>query len=199
MLENDLHVGRFAQDANVRQDSVVHQVMGADTVAAVLSAAKFFPLRFFNLASNRRKNDIALKSYSRSLQCLYRVGITNQRALHVVNAEAVNHSVLDHSAGFVADSSEELLMAGIRRVHVAVEHQAATSASALPAADYVGTAFLDLLPGNVEAHGFPRGAHVLGHFGLVAGGAWNIDDVAAHGHDFFFLHLGEDSLNQLDR
>jgi hypothetical protein len=32
---------------------------------------------------------------------------------------------------------------------------------------------------------------------LFAGGTWNVDDIAAHGHDFFFLDLGENLLHEL--
>src|SRR5208282_1982089 len=48
MFEDDLHVGGFAQDANVREHSVVDQVMRPHAISAVLAPAEFFPLRLLN-------------------------------------------------------------------------------------------------------------------------------------------------------
>src|SRR5271163_4913764 len=70
MFKDNLHVGGLAQNANVWQHSVIHQIMSAHAVASVLAAAEFFPLRLFNFPSNRGKNDIALQSHSCPLQGL---------------------------------------------------------------------------------------------------------------------------------
>src|SRR5580692_40470 len=128
---------------------MVHKIMRTHAVAAVLAPAEFPPLRFFNLPGNRCKNDIALELYARTLQSLHREGVTDQRAFHVVDAEAVNHSVFDYGVGLVANSSQEFFPSGVGSIHMAVKHQAAASASAFPARDDVGAPFLDFLPGNI--------------------------------------------------
>src|SRR5438552_10780200 len=54
--------------------------------------------------------------------------VAHQRALHVVNSETINHAVLDDGLWLVSDPGKEFFLAGIRSIHVAVEHQAAAVA-----------------------------------------------------------------------
>src|SRR5580698_2736353 len=196
MFENNLHVGGLAQDANIRQHTVIHQIVRTHAVAAILAPAELSPLCFFDFSSDGGKDNVTLKLYTRALQGLHSIGIADQRALHVVDAEAVNHSILNHCVRLVADSCEEFFLAGVGSVHMTVEHQTAAIARAFPARDDVGASLFNFLPGNVEADGFPRAAHVLRHFGLVTRGAGNIDHFAAHRYDFFLFNLGEDSFDQ---
>ena len=90
---------------------------------------------------------------------------------------------------------EEIFLASVRSIHVAVEHEAAAAAGAFPACHHVGAALLNLLPCDLEACGFPRGTHVLRHFRFFACRTGNIDNVAAHRHDFFFADLGDNLLD----
>ena len=79
---------------------------------------------------------------------------------------------------------------------MAVEHQVLAAATAVPTANHVGASFLHLLPRDLQSELPQHSLHVLRHVELFAGGTWNIDDVAAHGHDFFFLDLGKDLLHE---
>ena len=124
------------------------------------------------------------------------MGVADQRALHVVDAEAINHAVFDHGIRLVTNPGEEIFLASVRCIHVAIEHEAAPAARAFPARNHVGAAFLYLLPCDLKAHTSPRGAHVLRHVCFFARRAGNVYDVAAHGHDFFFANLGENFLDQ---
>ena len=84
-------------------------------------------------------------------QRLHRVHVADQRALHVVNAQAVDHAVLHDGVRLVADAGQEVFVAGIRSVHVAVEHQALAVAAALQPADDVGARVFHLLPRDLQA------------------------------------------------
>src|ERR1700688_3915555 len=156
MFENYLHISGFALNANVGQHSTVHQIMCARSVASTLAPAKFPPLCLFDFPSYSRQNYVALKLYSSALQSLHCMGVADQRALHVVNAEAINHAVFDHSIRLVSNPGQKIFVASVGSIHVAVEHEAAPAAGALPASNHVGAALLNLLPCDLEAHGSPR-------------------------------------------
>ena len=99
----------------------------------------------------------------------------------------------------VADAGEERLAPGVGGVHVAVEHQVAPGAAAFKSCHDIGAAFFHFLPRDAQSHLFPARAHVLAHGELFAGGAGNVDDVAAHGDDFVLAHLGDDALGDIVR
>ncbi len=96
MFENDVHVGGFAENAHVGQHAVIHQVVRAVSIAAIFLALEFTPLRFFDFAGDGGNDDIAFQSHARALQRFHGVGVADQRALHVVDAEAIDESVFDH-------------------------------------------------------------------------------------------------------
>ena len=151
MLQHQLHVGGLAQDAHVGQDAVIHQIVRSRAVAAIFFALKFAPLRFLDLAANRAENDVALQLDPGFQQRFHRVHVAHQRAFHVVNAEAVDHAVFDDGVGLVADAGKEILVAGVRGIHVAIEHQALAVAVAFKAADDVGSRVFNLLPRDLRA------------------------------------------------
>ena len=110
VFEHHMRVGRLAQDAHVRQDAVVDQVVRAESVAAIFLAFEFAPLGLFDFAGNGGDDDVALQLDARALQRLHSVRVADQRALHVVNAEAVDESVLHHGVRLVADAGEKIFV-----------------------------------------------------------------------------------------
>ena len=60
---------------------------------------------FFDFASDGCNNHVALQAYTRALQGLHRVRVTDERAFHVVDTEAVNESILDDRVRLVAGTS----------------------------------------------------------------------------------------------
>ncbi len=122
VFEDNAHVGRLAKDAHVRQHAVFDQVVRAASVAAVFFAPEFATLRLFDFARNGRDDDVAFQSYSGALQGFHGVGVADERAFHVVDAEAVNESVFDNGMRLVAEAGEKFLAASVGRIHVAVEH-----------------------------------------------------------------------------
>ena len=133
MSKNELHVGRLAQDAHVGQDAVVHKMVRANAIAAIFLADELVaPLRFFDFAGDGGDGYVAIKFDSGAHQRLDGLRVANQRAFHVVNAETVNQSVANHCFGFVAKAGEKSFAAGVRRIHVPVEHQTLAVASAFP-------------------------------------------------------------------
>ena len=171
--------------------------MGSEPVAAILSAFKLAPLRLFDFARHRGDDYVPFELQSRAQQSLDRMGVANQGALHVVDAESVDEAISYHRARLVAEAGQELFAAGVRSVHMAVEHQVLATSAAGPAADYIGAAFFDLLPGNVQAQPLEDIAHVLSHLQLFAGGTRDVDHVAGHRDDLFLLNLSQDSLDYL--
>ncbi len=94
MFENDVHVGGLAENTHVGQHSVIHEIMRAVSIAAVFFALEFTPLRFFDFAGDGGNDDIAFQAHAGALQRFHGVGVADQRALHVVDAEAVDETVL---------------------------------------------------------------------------------------------------------
>ena len=115
-----------------------------------------------------------------SSQRPHRLHVAGQRPLHVRDAEAVDAAVLDEPFGLEApDPRQPRLPAGVRRVHVAVEHERLPAARAFPDADDVRAPVLDLLPLHLEPHVGELVAHPLAHRLLVAGRARDRDESTA--------------------
>src|SRR5437879_8147925 len=144
--------------------------MSAETVAAILLAFELTPLGFFNLTRDGGNNHVALQLYACTLQGFYGMRVADQRALHVVDTEAVNHAVLNHRMRFVSDTGQKFLVAGIGSIHVAVEHQVLAASGTRPASDHIRAAFLDLLPGDIEPKLLQRALHILRHLHLIVVG-----------------------------
>ena len=198
MSEHELHVGRFTEDAHIGKDAVIDQMVRADSIAAIFLADKFIaPLRFFDFAHHSRDEDISLQANPRTHQRPEGLHVADERTLHVVNAETIDHAFADNGIGFVADAGKKSFAAGVRSIHVAVEHQAFAVAGAFPEADHVGTAFLDLLPTDLESVGFERPAHVLPHREFLARGAGDVHHVASHGDNFFFAYVRKNLIGEV--
>ena len=104
MLEHHVHIRRLAEDAHVRENAVIHQVMSAEAIAAIFLPSELAPLRFFDFASDGGDDHIALEPHSRTHQRFHSMRVTDECTLHVVDAEAVNHAVFYDCARFVADA-----------------------------------------------------------------------------------------------
>src|SRR4029077_6142433 len=169
---------------HVRQYAMVDEMMRAYAVAAKFLADEFIaPLGLLDFTDDGGDRDVAFQLYTGAHERFYRLRVANQRAFHVVDAQAVNHLVANDGFWFVAEPGEESFSACVGGVHVAVEHQALAVAGAFPEADDVSACVFHFLPGNIEAHFFERFAHVAAHLQLFAGGAGDIHDVTAHGDD----------------
>jgi len=193
-----LHVRGLAEDAHVRQNAVIDEVMRAHAVAAKFLADEFIaPLRLLNFADDGGDGDVSFELYAGAHQSLHRLRVADQRAFHVVDAQAVNHLVANDGFGFVAEPSEKSFAAGVGGVHVAVEHQALAVVGAFPKTDDVCARVFYFLPRNIEAQIFEGFAHVAPHLQLFTGGAGDVHDVAAHGDNFVLANLREDGLGQV--
>ena len=107
------HVGRLTEDAHVGQDAVIHQVVRAVSIATIFFALEIAPLRFFDFARNGSDDHVALQPHTSALQGLHGMGVADQRAFHVVNAEAVDESVLYDRVRLVAETGEKILVARV--------------------------------------------------------------------------------------
>src|SRR5690348_11667904 len=125
--------------------------------------------------------------------------VADQRTFHVVNAETVDHAVSDDRVGLVSDAGEEALVAGVRGVHVAVEHEALAVTRSFKATYDVCATVLNLLPGNLEPKLLEGGAHVLGHGELAACGTEDVDNVRAHCDDLVLADVGQDRVSDTVR
>ena len=191
--QDKLHVGWLSQDAHVRDNTVVDQVVAAHSVAAVLLAHKVVaPLGFFNLAGHRRDDDVALEFHPGALQRLGGLDVADQRALHVVDTQAIDGPVLDHRLGLEADAGQVRLSARVGGIHVAVEHEALAPAAPFQQTHHVGPPFFHLLPTHRQSHLLHHRAHVAAHFSFFTGRAGNVDEVARHRDDLLLVDVGED-------
>ena len=197
MLEHDMHVRWLAENTHVGQHSVIYQVMCAASVAAVFLALEFPPLRFLNFAGDGSDDDVPFQTHAGALQRFHGVGVTDQRAFHVVDTESVDETIFDNGLRLVTEAGKKFLAARIGRVHVAVEHQVLAAARAFPTPHHVGARFLDFLPGHVEADLLERGLHVLRHLQFFAGRAGDVDHVAGHGNNFVFANFSQNPLDNV--
>ena len=131
-----------------------------------------------------------------ALQRFHGVDVADERALHVVDAEAVDEPAFNHGLWFVADARKKFFAASVRCIHVAIEHQVLAAARAFPTADHIGAPFFDFLPGNLEADLLQRGFHVLRHLQFFASRAGNVDHIGRHGQNFFFADPGKDAVDE---
>ena len=198
MAKDQLQIRRLAENAHVGEHAMIHEVVRANTIAAKLFAHKFVaPLCFFDFSDHRCNQKIAFQLHSRAFKRFHGLRVANQSALHVVDAKAVDQSVLDDGFCFVSDSRQKPFAASIGRIHVTVEHQAFPVACSFPQANNIGAALLDFLPRNRESRFFECASHVAPHFKFFARGAGNIDNVAAHGDEFVFANLRKNGVGQI--
>src|SRR5206468_1617173 len=107
-------------------------------------------LGLLDLAAHGRDEHVALQRDA--LERAQRRDVAGERALHVRDAEAVEPAVLDERTRLEAGHAREpRLLAGVRRVHVTVEHERRPAADTLADAENVRAPVLDLLPLHLEA------------------------------------------------
>src|SRR5438874_12748574 len=70
MFEHKLHIGGLAENAHVGQHAVVYEIVRSRSIAAVLLALEFGPLRFFDLTGDGGDEDVALQLDSGALKRL---------------------------------------------------------------------------------------------------------------------------------
>src|SRR5207248_124841 len=117
-----------------------------------------------DLAGDGRDQKVAAQADAGVLQRLHRLDVAGERALHVGDAESVDAAVPDEALGLEArNAGQPGLAAGVRRVHVTVEHQALAVPRALEQPDHVGPALLHLLPGDLHPQRAQYLAHVLAY------------------------------------
>ncbi len=113
MFEHDMRVGGLAENAHIGQDAVIDEVVGAVSVAAIFFALEIAPLRFFDFAGDGGNDHVALQADARALQGFHGMGVADERAFHVVDAEAVDESVLDDCVRLVAGAGQKVFGAGV--------------------------------------------------------------------------------------
>jgi len=113
MFEHNMCVGRLTEDAHIRQDAVIHQVVRAVSITTIFYALEIAPLRFFDFARNGSNDHVALQAHTSALQGLHGMGVADERAFHVVDAEAVDESVLYDRVRLVAWTGEKMLVARV--------------------------------------------------------------------------------------
>src|SRR5712664_992349 len=197
MLQHDVHFCRLAEDAHVREHTVIHQVVRAIAVATIFLALVLAPLRFLDFAGDGRYDHVALELHASAVQRPDRMRVTNECAFHVVDAKAVNDTLLNDGVWLVTDADKKFLATRVRRVHVAIEHQVLPAAGAGPPANDVGAPFFHFLPGHSQAQLPERATHVFRHLQLFARRTWDVDDVAGHRDNFLFAYGSENAFDQL--
>ena len=86
-------------------NAVVHHVVRAGSVAAIFFADKFVaPLRLFDFADDRGDQTSAIKLHAGALHGFHGLRVADECTLHVVNAEAVDHSIFQDGFRLVADA-----------------------------------------------------------------------------------------------
>src|SRR5262249_15188787 len=70
VFEDNPKIGRLAKNTHVRENAAVHEIMRAETVAAVLLTLVLAPLSFLDFTGDGRDNDVALELHSCTLKCL---------------------------------------------------------------------------------------------------------------------------------
>src|SRR5205823_12980288 len=89
VAEDDLALGRLAEQAHVRHAAVRDEVPGTGRVAAVLRALRLALLRLLDLAADGGDEHVAAQPHARVLQRADRLDVARDRAFHIRDAEAV--------------------------------------------------------------------------------------------------------------
>ena len=179
VTEHHLALGRLAEQAHVGDAAVRDQVPGTGRVAAVLRTLRLGVLGLLDLPADGGDQHIAAQAHACVLQRPDGLDVTGERALHVRDPEPVEAPVLHERARLEAGHVlQPRLAAGVRGVHVPVEHQRLPAARPAPGAEGVRAAFLDLLPLHLQPHLLVQRDHQLGHALLVAGEAVHVDQRA---------------------
>src|SRR5207249_1217108 len=138
----------------------------------------------FDFSGDARNHDVATQPDSGLTQRTHALHVAGESTLHVRDAEPVHTAVLDESLRLEApDPGEPRLLPGVRRVHVAVEHERLAAARALQEADYVRPAILHLLPLHPEPDVCQLVPNALPHRLLVARWARNGHEVDCEGDE----------------
>src|SRR5947207_6561912 len=177
--EDNLPLGGLAEDAHVGDAAVGDEIARAGRVAAVFGPLRVPVLRLLDLAADRGHEDVAAKGDAVVGKRAQRLDVAGERALHVRDPEAVEPALPDERLGLEARHVREPgLLARVRRVHVAVEHQRRSAARAAERAEDVRSALLDLLPLHRQAELLERLGHEGRHRALAAGEARDRDRAA---------------------
>ena len=172
--EHELLLGRLAEDAHVRGAAVADEVARAGRVAAELRPLRVALLRLLDLAGDRCDHHVAPER--RVAERPHRREIGDERALHVRDPEPVDAAVALEPLRLEArDPGQPRLAAGVRRVHVPVEHQRRPAARAGAGREHVRAPVLDLLPLHGEPELLALAGHPRRHRLLGAGEARNRD------------------------
>src|SRR5581483_1007142 len=146
VAEHDLALGRLAEQAHVGDAAVRDEVARAGRIAPELGADGVPVLRLLDLAADRRHDHVAAQPHAAFPERANCLDVAGEFALHVRYAEPVEAAVPDERLRLEArHAAQPGFAAGVRRVHVAVEHQRLAAAGAGPRADRVRAAGLDLL------------------------------------------------------
>src|SRR5258708_34388577 len=98
---------------------MIDEIVRAVAVAAIFLAFVLAPLRFLDFSGDRRDDYVTLELHAGALQSFNGLRIANERAFHVVNAEAVDKTVLVHAVRLVTDAGMQLLAVRCRRILMA--------------------------------------------------------------------------------
>ena len=157
VAEDDLALGRLAEQAHVRDAAVRDEVPRPRRITAVLRPLLVALLRLLDLAADRSDQDVAAQPHPRVLQRAHRLDVAGDGALHVRDAEPVQPAVaLERLRLEAGDPAQPGLTPRVRGVEVAVEHQRLAAAGAGPRAERVRAALLHLLPLHLQAHATRR-------------------------------------------
>src|SRR5260370_3014240 len=96
------------------------EIVRAEAVAAIFLAFVLAPLRFLDFSGDRRDDYVTPELHAGALQRFNGLRITNERAFHVVDAKAVNDTVLNHGVRLVNNACKEFLRALVRPFHLSV-------------------------------------------------------------------------------
>src|SRR5215208_3161805 len=151
VAEHDLLLGRLTQHAHIGEPAVCHEMAGTARIAAELRALRVAVLRLLDLAAHRRDEQVALQSHTRIQESTHSLDVAGQRALHVGDPEPVEPALPDERLRLEPrDVREPRLAAGVRGVHMAVEHQCSPAARPRERAEHVRPPLLDLLPLHLQ-------------------------------------------------
>ena len=166
--EDELLLGRLAEDAHVGGASVADEITRACGVAAVLGALCFALLRLLDLTRDGSEQHVpAERRVGKRAQ---RGEIRHERTLHVRDPEPVDPAFADESFGLEpGDPGQPRFAAGVRRIHVTVEHQRRPAACSRPGCENVRAPVLDLLPLHGQTELLALAGHP-GRHGLLRAG-----------------------------
>ena len=184
MAENHPHLRGLADDRHVGATAVGGQIAGAAAASPVVLALVMVDRAHLDLTAHRPDGDVSLELDSRVLDGVEGLDVAGDRALHVVDAQAVYPFLARRGVGLApgiglvgGELGEVGLFARVGGVNMSTEEKLDSGAVALHGSQRVEPIRLELLEARGEPDRLVAVAQEVGDLALLPRGTPDVDQI----------------------